>query len=86
MSLKQPTQQSYTLFRHYMAFLDCAVLDSKLYGHSQREIVAGLLYLVLLKQFTGSTYQRIGESKLSDREMSDFNGIYKPFVEMVFGF
>ncbi|CAD8145454.1 unnamed protein product [Paramecium pentaurelia] len=86
LQIKQPTQASYTLFRHYMTLLDCVILDIKLYQFTNREIVASLLYLVLLKQFSGSTYQRIVENKLQEREILDFQHIYKPFIELVFGF
>ncbi|CAK81696.1 unnamed protein product (macronuclear) [Paramecium tetraurelia] len=86
LQIKQPTQNSYTLFRHYITLLDCAILDIKLYQFSNREIVASLLYLVLLKQFSGSTYQRIVENKLQERDLLDFQHIYTPFIELVFGF
>jgi len=47
-----------------MTFLDCAILDIKMYQFSNREVVASILYLVLLKQYSGSTYSRIVENKL----------------------
>ncbi|KAM3141112.1 hypothetical protein pb186bvf_006717 [Paramecium bursaria] len=85
LSMKQPVQQSYILFRHYMGFLDCAILDVKIYQSTHREIVAALLYLILLKQHTQSTYQRVQETKLVDRDILEFQSIYRPFVELVFG-
>ncbi|CAD8058303.1 unnamed protein product [Paramecium primaurelia] len=86
LQMKQPTQSSYTLFRHFMTFLDCAILDIKLYQFTNREIVSSLLYLVLLKQYCGCTYQRIVENKIQEKDILDFQRIYKPFIEIVFGF
>jgi len=59
---KQPTEDSYQIFREVIQIIDACYLDVETYQYKPRAIVSATLFLVLGKHFSEFTFGQICEN------------------------
>lgn len=88
---KQPNEKSYAIYREIMQYIDCLVLEVEHLQYNKRTLVAGLIYLVLGKQYKQFTVKHITEEFpvssvfLLDKRNA-YNDLFADFLGYIFGF
>ena len=83
---KKPQVESYNLYRAFMEFIDCAILDVQTLRYNVRAVVSAFIYILLGKQFGQFTEEQILEEfpessqYLLDTEFA-YNNLFSHFLE-----
>ena len=88
---RQPTEQSYKLFREIMQYIDCITLEVEHLQYNQRTLIAALMYLILGREYKQFPSRHITEEFRNDsshlfNKQSVFNAFFGKFLESTFGF
>ena len=91
LQFRQPTENSYILFREFMQYIDCMVLEAEHLQYNKRTLIAGLMYLVLGKHYGQFTVKQITEqfntgSQFLLDKTNLYNDLFADFLAYIFGF
>ena len=88
---KQPSEKSYALYREIMQFIDCMLLEIEHLQYNKRTLVAGLMYIVLGKQYKQFNVKNITEDFQKSSvflldKTNAYNDLFADFLGYIFGF